>query len=330
MNARRHWRNHPLQPTHLSQHFFHDAELVRRLVAALPLRRDDTVLEIGAGRGVVTQALAASGCRVIAIEKDPALCDELARRFVARGNVEIRRGDFLSQALPPCPYRVVSNVPYGITSAVVRRLVHGPSPPEDAWLVLQREAAEKFAGLPRETLFSLLTKPRFTLSIVRMFRRSDFSPAPSVDSVLLRIRRREKPLLAAKSRRSYERFVRATFRHGGDLRGALRPYLTSRQIRRLERDVGFSRGDRPPALRFEQWLVVFRFVEHECLGHDPTRAGVGSVLEWRQFAEESLRSSQDPRRCRVALRERIVAPRAHRRGVSAGGYLRALSPDDRE
>jgi 23S rRNA (adenine-N6)-dimethyltransferase len=267
---------------------------------------------------------------VIAIEKDPALYDELARRFAPSQNVEVQRGDFLSHALPPRPYRVVSNVPYGITSAVVRRLVRGPAAPEDAWLVLQREAAEKFAGLPSETLFSLLAKPRFTLSILRTFRRSDFVPPPSVDSVLLRIRRRETPLVAAPSRRRYERFVRATFGHGGDMHGALRPYITSRQIQRLEREAGFSRRGRPSAVRFEQWLVVFRFLEHECLGHDPTGSGVGSVLEWRQFARECPNSAQDPRRCRVAVRERIAAPRSHRGGVPAGGHLRTLPPDDRE
>lgn len=331
MNTQRHWRGGPSQGPHLSQHFFHDADLVRRLVASLPLQRGDTVLEIGAGRGIVTQALAARGCRVIAIEKDPALYDALARRFAASHNVEVQRGDFLNHALPPCPYRVVSNLPYGITSAVVRRLVRGPAAPEDAWLVLQREAAEKFAGLPRETLFSLLAKPRFTLSILRRFRRADFRPPPSVDSVLLRIRRRETPLVAATSRRQYERFIRARFGHGGDMRGALRPYLTSRQIQRLEREAGFSGAGRPSAVGFEQWLAVFRFVEHECLGRDPTDVGrSGSVLEWRQFARECRRSAQDPRRCRVAIRERIAAPRAHRGGVSAGGYLRAVPPDDRE
>jgi 23S rRNA (adenine-N6)-dimethyltransferase len=256
----------------LSQHFFRSPALVQRWVDDLPLLPGDHVVEIGPGYGIITEALARRGCHVVAVEKDVRLYRLLRSRFIGRTNVECHHADALRFPLPRGRYAVVSSVPFGITARLMRRLVEAPVPPAVACLVLQREAAEKFAGTPRETLFSLLHKPRFEIGLRRLFARTDFVPPPAVECALLVMRRRERPLVTPASYGRYVAFVRGTFdARGPDVRRALGTRLTSLQIKRLARDLGFATTAGPSDLSFEQWLAVFRFYEHLCIGRDPTR-----------------------------------------------------------
>lgn len=256
----------------LSQHFLHDGA-ARALVRDLRFPPGTLVVEAGAGDGALTVALAERGFRVVAIERDERLHRLLQARMAPYDDVRCVHGDFLAAVLPSAPYNVVSNVPYAITAALMRKLLHAARPPDEAVLIVQREAAQKFAGAPRETLFSLLHKPWFEIEVIRALRRSDFAPPPRVQSDVLRIRRRAEPLVDRGSTVAYEAFLGATFGHGaGDVSRALRTQLTATQVRRLGRDLRFAPHASTSQLTFAQWLAVFRFVEHECLGHDPTRA----------------------------------------------------------
>ena len=175
----------------LSQHFLRNADVARALVRRMAFEPGDLVVDAGAGDGALTEALADIGCNVIAVEKDERLYRLLARRFADRPNVACRHADILTFPLPVTPYHVVSNVPYAITAALMRRLLHAARPPDSAALIVQREAAEKFAGTPRETLFSLLRKPSYEIAIACIVPRRDFVPPPRVQSALLLLHRRE-------------------------------------------------------------------------------------------------------------------------------------------
>ncbi|WP_419162398.1 rRNA adenine N(6)-methyltransferase family protein [Candidatus Palauibacter sp.] len=165
--------------------WFHPAEgsLAAGLIAQAPVKRSDLVVEIGPGRGILTRELARRCREVVAVEFDGALSEALRTRFPSDDRVTIVRSDFLRFRLPDVPYKVLGNIPFNRTAAIVRRLVQAGSPPQDAWLVIQREAAERFAGSPcsRETLSSLLLKPWWQIEIVRRFCRTDFDPPPGVD-----------------------------------------------------------------------------------------------------------------------------------------------------
>jgi 23S rRNA (adenine-N6)-dimethyltransferase len=239
------------------------------VVDALPIA-SRLVLDVGAGTGIITEALAGRGFRVIAIEKDARLFRSLRARLIGRTNVECHYSDALLFPLPRAGYAVVSNVPFGISAALVRRLIAAERPPDDAFLVLQLEAAEKFAGVPGETIFSLLAKPSFEISILRRFRRADFDPPPRVRTAMLHIHRRERPLLASAALERYTRFVAGVFGASPQAGVALRTRLTREQVRRLARDLAFDPAASTRALTFPQWLAIFRFYENVCLGRDPT------------------------------------------------------------
>jgi len=267
---RRHHHRLANRRPELSQHFLLPG-VARRLVRRLDFPTGAFVIEPGAGDGALTEALADAGYGVLAIEKDGRLYAELRRRFAGRPAVECRHADFLAMPLPRTPYRAVSNVPYAITAALVLKLLDAPRPPDDAALIVQREAAEKFAGAPRETRSSLLYRPWFEVGIECGVPRSWFEPTPRVSSVLMRLRQRAAPLVDAASAVAYRRFVVEAFGRGGpEASRGLRRFVTARQLARLRRDLGFTADARPSELSFSQWLAIFRFVEHECLGHDPT------------------------------------------------------------
>lgn len=288
----------------LSQHFLRDAAVARALVRRLPFAPDDLVVEAGAGDGLLTEALVDAGFRVIAVEKDARLFGLLRQRLASHPNVVCHHADFLTFPLPAGPYQVMSNVPYVITAALVRKLLQAARPPDTAMLIVQREAAEKFAGMPRETLFSLLHKPWFEISISGTVARRNFVPPPRVHSVLLRMHKRDAPLIAEVSRPAYRSFIATTFGQGvPEASRALRRFLTARQVRRLGQELGFSRNCRASQLTFNQWLRIFRFVEHECLGHDPTRLAAAPSA----VAANAGRSA-DVRRCTHAARGGLRRP----------------------
>lgn len=276
--------NQRTEPT--SQHFLHSRRLVQRLVAEMRIAPGTLVLDIGAGRGIITRALADAGCRVIAIERDERLYRSLRSRFTNRGNVESRHADALTCALPSEPYAVVSNVPFSITAALVRRLLGAMPPPMEAWLMVQREAAYKFAGVPRETMFSQLRKPLFEIAVARSLARDDFAPPPPVDVAMLHLRQRSEPLVSQRDFAAWQRFLHQGFRSGApDIRTAMRPLMTRRQLVILSRDLRFDLRAPPSTLTFGQWLALFRFHVNACRG--PTRAAGCTIYtarrSWAQF-----------------------------------------------
>src|SRR5690348_6970449 len=137
----------------LAQNFFRSETLVRQLLETSSIGPLDTVYEIGPGRGIITAALAQIARRVIAIEKDPALARQLCRRFEG-GNVQIISSDFMQYHVSAREYKIFANIPYNITAGIVRKILYTSPAPSEAYLIVQKEAAEKFSGSPNETQFS--------------------------------------------------------------------------------------------------------------------------------------------------------------------------------
>jgi 23S rRNA (adenine-N6)-dimethyltransferase len=242
-----------------SQNFLIRSNLAQRVIERAALSPDDLIIEIGPGRGALTRTLAA-GCRqVIAIEKDPTLARRLGREVPSLGNVAIFEGDFLDLPLPVTPYKVVANIPFNITAAIVTKLTRAANPPEDASLVIQREAAERFMGRPKQTLAALLIQPWFDLSIAYRFRQHDFVPPPRVDVVLLRFSKRGPPLIRDGDAQEYRDFVTFGFTAWKPTIGAaLGSLIQPATMARLFKESGLNRAARPSEVPFEQWLTLYR------------------------------------------------------------------------
>ena len=246
----------------LSQNFLRSPALAKSLLDGCDLRPDDVVYEIGPGKGILTEQLALRCRQVVAVEKDPRLADLLRLRFAATSQVTIHRGDFLDYLLPHGPYKVVANIPFNITAAIVNTLVSAECPPEDAYLTMQREAAGALLGDPHESLRSVLLKPWYDLEIVHRFRRTDFIPAPRIDVVMLRLRKRGPPLVRNADRQCFRDLVVYLFTTRRAASGsALKDVFSRRQLRRVCGDLGCEMDALPPptAIPFAHWLRLFAY-----------------------------------------------------------------------
>ena len=246
----------------LSQHFLKSRALAAKLVAQSSISEQDLIVEIGPGTGMLTRELADRCRHLIAVEIDQWFAKGLLDVFSGNPRVKVVCDDFLKLRLPERPYKVFANVPFNRTADIVRRLVNAPLPPEDAYLIVQREAAERFAGWPyaSETVASMLLKPWWHVEIAVRLNRTDFDPPPGVEVVLLWLARRPRPLVDQTHQQFYRRFMSDAFgRDGNTVRSSLKRYVTRAQIRRLAQDLSFDQATPPSSLSFDQWLGVFRF-----------------------------------------------------------------------
>ena len=245
-----------------SQNFLRSKDLVVSLITKSSISSDDVVYEIGAGQGVITEQLIKVCSKVMAFEIDQNLASKLASRFQNKA-VEIKQGDFLSYPLPQTAYKVFSNIPFNITADVIKKLTQSMNPPEDAYLIVQKEAANKFVGKPydsKNSQMAILLKPWFDLEIVHRFRRTDFFPTPSVDSVLLRIKKTNEPSIAPELKRQYEDFVVFTFNQfKPNVIEGLAPIFGKGTLFKLSKDFNFPPNSKPSELEFQAWVQLFTF-----------------------------------------------------------------------
>lgn len=248
-----------------SQNFLTKRKLIRKILNLSSITKKDTVLEIGAGKGHLTEALCEKGGFVHSVEIDRKLYESTSVKLSRFTNLKLIQGDFLKYPLPvQGGYKVFANIPFFITTQIIDKLTNASNPPSEAWLVMEKGAARRFAGFPGENVKSLLLKVEWETEIVYHFRREDFHPMPSVDSVLLHLKKKEIPDLSKKEICSFQKFIEHSMRYGFSGKRGL---LTQRQV-----STALKRAGLPPAYRdgvtlYIQWLCLFRcYLEFHGLG----------------------------------------------------------------
>jgi 23S rRNA (adenine-N6)-dimethyltransferase len=201
------------RPTHvsraLSQNFLADRAAAARLARlAVPQAQPvPLLLEVGAGKGALTELLAPRCERLHAYEIDPRLTPGLRARFSDRPHVRVVGGDFLAARPPRTPFSVAGNVPFSRTAAIVDWCLHAPAL-TDATLLTQLEYARKRTGdYGSWTLLTVQSWPRHEWRLVGRVGRSSFRPVPRVDAGVMRIERRRTPLLDPAAYRSWRYLV---------------------------------------------------------------------------------------------------------------------------
>jgi 23S rRNA (adenine-N6)-dimethyltransferase len=249
----------------LSQNFLHDQQVVADIVATLHPPPGSLVVDLGAGAGALTRAVAARGARVHAVELDPAWVRTLRSRAPAWGTVTVTHGDALAVPFPGEPFSVISNAPYAIATKLVRRLLTDAHGLTHAVVVLQREAALRLAGGGR---FAASWAPWFELHAGGRIPARAFRPVPSVDSAVLTIVPRAVPLLSPAAYPDYDRFLASAFGGRGNTL-AQRLGVRPRELTSL----GLPRGATPGAIEPEIYARVFM---HLVASGGTCRTGKGS------------------------------------------------------
>ncbi|MFN0068018.1 MAG: 16S rRNA (adenine(1518)-N(6)/adenine(1519)-N(6))-dimethyltransferase RsmA [Limisphaerales bacterium] len=212
----------------LGQNFLHDANQLRRIVAAAELTPGARVLEIGPGLGPLTELLLAAGARVLAIEADVRMVTLLNRRLGQPAGLELIHADAL-EWLRENPrdwsgWRVVSNLPYSAGSPIVVELARAPVPPDRVVVTLQREVVDRLRaepGAPDYGLLTLLVRAVYARGGWFKIPASCFFPAPDVESACVTFHRRIPPTLTAEELARFDHLVKLAFSQRRKMLGKL-------------------------------------------------------------------------------------------------------------
>ncbi len=177
---------------YLGQHFLKSKRIVDVIVNAAEITQEDTILEIGPGRGILTEALLEKAGKVIAVEKDKELVRYLSDKFSACENLELIHGDILKiEKLKIENYKIVANIPYYITSHFLRQFLENPpvgGQPKSMVLMIQKEVAKRITSQPPEmSILSVSVQAYAEPKIVTFVSKRLFSPAPKVDSAIIKL-----------------------------------------------------------------------------------------------------------------------------------------------
>lgn len=197
-----------------SQNFIKDINLITKLVNKSSIDKNDIVVEIGAGEGIITSVLSNYAKSVVAYEIDENYVKKLSSKFNNTPNVELRHENFLNADLPNIPYKVFSNIPFNMTADIMKKLFLTNDPPSDSFLILQIEAAMRFIGKPvnvKNSLQAVLIYPWFEIEIIHEFNSNDFFPKPNVKIVLINVKKRNPSLIMSAKKQNYYDFIAYTY-----------------------------------------------------------------------------------------------------------------------
>jgi 23S rRNA (adenine-N6)-dimethyltransferase len=241
------------------QHFLRSSRLAHALVAEAAVATGDLVVDVGAGAGALTRALADAGARVVALEADPALARELRRRFAGQ-EVTVLEIDARHWSWPHEPFAVVANLPFAGSGAILGHLLRDPTTRlRRADVIVQWELARKHTAVWPATARAVCWAAWFDVSLAGKLASSAFSPPPSVTAGLLRIERRARPRVEPSEHEAYRRFVEGAFASGKPLVRALAGTVSPRELRRLAPVLGVDAGSHARDLDARQWAALFAF-----------------------------------------------------------------------
>ena len=257
----------------LGQHFLIDHHVRRRIVEALRLQPESLVVEIGAGRGVLTQLLAERAGRVAAIEVDPHLVAFLRKKFAAHPRIRVVEADILKLPLPSLVSELgyarahaVGNLPYYITSPILMRLFACADWLEQIVVMVQREVAERLTAGPGGRdygLLSVTTQYHTHPELLFHIRPGAFRPPPKVESALVRmIVARRDAELGIDDRQGFFAFVRVCFQQKRKtLRNNLKGRYPAEQIGSALETLGQGSGTRAETLSLAQFAILYKLLD---------------------------------------------------------------------
>ena len=217
--------NHTRPKKQLGQNFLVNPEPLKIILEAGALTAHDTVIEIGAGLGCLTDAVVGHVERVIAVEVDELLFNALAAQFSTDSRVQLLNADILKVEFDsllsegtgtvPTTFKVIANLPYSITTPILWKLLAHHKQIHSCVLMMQKEVAERIAASPGGKDYGALTigvTYYAEATLIATLPPENFYPAPKVDSALLKLTMREKPKVAVEDEELFFRIVRTAFR----------------------------------------------------------------------------------------------------------------------
>ena len=252
-----------------SQNFLHSKRLVSELLSKSNITSEDTVIEIGPGKGIITEELSKKCAQVIAIEYDKELAHLLQESFANKSNVKIIEHDFLKYKLPNDGiYKICANIPFNLTADIMKKVLEFENPPTDIYFIMQFEAFLKYAGKPYycESLRSLLYKPWYTAELIHEFQPSDFHPIPNARICFVHFQKRTKPDVIESL--DYKNFLSYIFSASGNsFKEKTKKLFSYEQQKRICKQIKISMDSSVTEITYEGWIILYdvfsKFVSSE-------------------------------------------------------------------
>lgn len=245
----------------LGQHWLRNQKILAQICEYAELGSEDTVLEIGSGLGDLTDELVQRAGKVIAVEKDEKLADQLTRKVLPE-KLEVITGDILKFDLGKLPkgYKVVANIPYYLTSNLLRVLSESANRPRLMVLLVQKEVAERItAGPGQMSVLAVSVQLYNQTSLGIVVPAKAFEPPPKVDSQVVILKRREEPLFKNLDDKEFFRIVKAGF---SERRKKLRSSLSGglgisvEEADELLTSSGVAENRRAQELSLQEWHIL--------------------------------------------------------------------------
>ena len=251
----------------LGQHWLDDDASLITICDTAELTGNDTVLEIGPGQGSLTKKLVERAGQVIAVEKDATLVQKLSGSFKIAKNLQFIEGDILKFDLTTLPagYKVVANIPYYLTNNLLRILCESPNPPSVMALLVQKEVAERITAKPGHmSLLSISVQFYCETRLGPVVPAHLFIPPPKVDSQIVKLSYRFKPLFPDIEPRQFFRLVKAGFATRrkmllNSLKAGLQ--LDKIQVEQLLKKAKINPQARAQELSLGQWYDLYNLLK---------------------------------------------------------------------
>jgi 23S rRNA (adenine-N6)-dimethyltransferase len=232
---------------HYSQYFLRSPRLIKELIGHTSITRQDVVYDIGAGSGVISSVLAERCKKVVAVEFEPRMATKLRDNMSKYPNVTVHQGDFLEMTLPETPYKIFANIPFHLSSPILRKLTQTEHQPDAIYLIVQKQFANKL--LPDSDRFTgqlgMMVGPEFAVRIRKRLQRTDFWPHPAVDTVMVELVRRTEPLISSHKMPAYRRLIEDCF-------------SDPKKFARMPKEqAGLAPDIKPSQMKLDQWVALF-------------------------------------------------------------------------
>ncbi len=246
--------------TDLGQHFLIDANVLEKIVNAAQIKKDDHIVEIGPGIGILTKELLEKAGKVTAIELDNRMIPLMEEYTGNQEHLIAIQGNALEVTMPDEPYKIVANIPYHITSPLLRHaFLESKTIPTSMTLLIQREVAEKICPEKGGGILTVIVQLFGEPEIITHVPASSFLPPPKVESSVLHIRCFSKPKASPKAIEEIFRLTKLAF--------SQRRKMISNSIGKLEggmellKKVGIDPDRRPQTLSIEEWIELARSID---------------------------------------------------------------------
>ncbi len=252
----------------LGQNFLVEQEALNAIVEAADLYEGDHVVEVGPGTGFLTEQLITDAGKVTSVELDPDMVKILEAQYSQTKNLEVVHADILKlkiEDLVEDKYKVVANIPYYITSPVIRHFLNSAKRPKLMVLLVQKEVAEKICGMTGKSFITVETQVQGSPEYVGTVTAESFYPQPKVDSAVLKITVYSEPKVPESELKDFLRIVKFGYSQkrkklSNGLRAGLR--MEPAEVRQLLEKANIGENARPEELEIEDWKRLYEVIKN--------------------------------------------------------------------